>query len=94
MLKAKQVNADGSLYNWNYNYHNNPYWLVYNNPEGDSRDNIVGSGAALFGRLGFASAIILVIYLLLLKALGLLDSAQARTLLPGNRPPRSRSTGA
>jgi putative peptidoglycan lipid II flippase len=59
-----------------------------------ARDNIIGSGAALFGRLGFASAIILVIYLLLLKALGLLDSVRARTLLPGNRPPPSRSTGA
>jgi putative peptidoglycan lipid II flippase len=56
-----------------------------------ARDNIVGSGAALFGRLGFASAIILGIYLLLLKAFGLLDAARARTLLPGNRPPTATS---
>jgi TonB-linked SusC/RagA family outer membrane protein len=48
VLKAKQVNADGSLFNWNYNYHNNPYWLVYNNPEGDARDNIVGSASATY----------------------------------------------
>jgi putative peptidoglycan lipid II flippase len=51
-----------------------------------ARDNIVGSGAELFGRLAFASAIILGIYALLLKALGLLDSARVRTLMPGNRP--------
>ncbi|MEO5837245.1 MAG: murein biosynthesis integral membrane protein MurJ [Acidimicrobiales bacterium] len=56
-----------------------------------ARDNIVGSGAALFGRLGFASAIILGIYVLLLKAFGLLDAARARTLMPGNRP---RTKGA
>ena len=42
-LKAKQYNADGSLYNWNYNYHNNPYYLQYDNPEKDQRDNIIGN---------------------------------------------------
>src|SRR5215510_2363846 len=34
--------ADGSLYNWNDNYHRNPYWQVYENPAPDSRDRIVG----------------------------------------------------
>jgi TonB-linked SusC/RagA family outer membrane protein len=33
--------ADGSLYNWNDNYHRNPYWQVYENPAPDSRDRIV-----------------------------------------------------
>ncbi len=36
-LKDKYYNADGSLYNWNSNYHNNPYWEQYDNPEADSR---------------------------------------------------------
>jgi len=42
-LKAKQYNADGSLYNWNLNYHNNPYFLQYDNPESDQRDRYTGN---------------------------------------------------
>jgi TonB-linked SusC/RagA family outer membrane protein len=33
-------------YNWNYNYHNNPFWLQYENPETDTRDRIKISGSA------------------------------------------------
>jgi len=33
----------GNLYNWNYNYHNNPYYLQYANPLNDSRDRFVGT---------------------------------------------------
>jgi len=33
--------ADGSLYNWNDNYHRNPYWQVFENPAPDSRDRVV-----------------------------------------------------
>lgn len=33
-------------YNWNYNYHNNPFWLQYENPVADVRDRFVGSVAA------------------------------------------------
>jgi TonB-linked SusC/RagA family outer membrane protein len=33
---------DGSLYNWNDNYHRNPYWQFYENPAPDSRDRVVG----------------------------------------------------
>lgn len=32
-------------YNWNYNYHNNPFWLQYQNPLADTRDRF-------FGRVG------------------------------------------
>ena len=52
-----------------------------------ARDNIVGSGAALFGRLAFASAVILGIYVLLLAAFGLLDAARARTLSARQQAP-------
>ena len=38
--------TDGSLYNWNDNYHRNPYWQVYENPTPDSRDRIVAQGSA------------------------------------------------
>jgi putative peptidoglycan lipid II flippase len=51
-----------------------------------ARDSITGAGAALFGRLAFATAVILVVYTLLLAGLGLLDANRARTVLPGNRP--------
>lgn len=33
-------------FNWNCNYHNNPYWIQYQNPENDNRDRIIGSASA------------------------------------------------
>jgi TonB-linked SusC/RagA family outer membrane protein len=36
----------GALYNWNYNYHNNPFYLQYANPELDQRDHIIVGGNA------------------------------------------------
>ena len=30
-------------FNWNYNFHNNPYFLMYGNPERDLRDRLMGS---------------------------------------------------
>jgi TonB-linked SusC/RagA family outer membrane protein len=38
--------TDGSLYNWNDNYHRNPYWQVFENPAPDSRDRIVAQASA------------------------------------------------
>jgi TonB-linked SusC/RagA family outer membrane protein len=29
-------------FNWNYNYHNNPFWLQYENPVQDVRDRFIG----------------------------------------------------
>jgi TonB-linked SusC/RagA family outer membrane protein len=34
--------ADGGQYNWNYNYHNNPYWEQLVNTNGDERDRVIG----------------------------------------------------
>jgi len=34
--------ADGSLFNWNDNYHRNPYWQYAKNPAPDSRDRVIG----------------------------------------------------
>jgi TonB-linked SusC/RagA family outer membrane protein len=42
-LRARRYNEDGSLYNWNSNYHNNPFWLMYDNPNRDQRDRVIGS---------------------------------------------------
>jgi TonB-linked SusC/RagA family outer membrane protein len=35
-------------YNWNYNYHNNPYWLAYENTNRDTRDRLTVSGSAQY----------------------------------------------
>ncbi len=40
-LKAKYYNDDGSLFNWNTNYHNNPLWMAYDNGEMDTRDRVI-----------------------------------------------------
>jgi len=47
-LKAKRFDEDGNLYNWNYNYHNNPYWIQYENPESDERDRFIGVASARY----------------------------------------------
>ena len=37
------TNPDGSKYNWNYNFHNNPYFTLYENLNTIDRDRITGS---------------------------------------------------
>ena len=37
------TNEDGSKYNWNYNYHNNPYFTLYENVSKSHRDRIYGN---------------------------------------------------
>jgi TonB-linked SusC/RagA family outer membrane protein len=39
---------NGQLFNWNYNYHNNPFYLQYANPELDQRDHIIAGGSATY----------------------------------------------
>jgi TonB-linked SusC/RagA family outer membrane protein len=33
-------------FNWNYNFHNNPFWRQYENPVGDTRDRFIGTVSA------------------------------------------------
>jgi TonB-linked SusC/RagA family outer membrane protein len=40
--------TDGGQYNWNYNYHNNPYWEQLVNTNEDSRDRILGHVSATY----------------------------------------------
>jgi TonB-linked SusC/RagA family outer membrane protein len=35
-------------FNWNYNYHNNPFWVSYENPLQDTRDRFLGSLSATY----------------------------------------------
>ena len=36
----------GGQYNWNYNYHDNPYWVQFVNQNGDERDRLIGDISA------------------------------------------------
>jgi TonB-linked SusC/RagA family outer membrane protein len=55
-LKAKRFDEDGNLYNWNYNYHNNPYWIQYENPEQDQRDRFIGGASLRYNVLPWLDA--------------------------------------
>jgi TonB-linked SusC/RagA family outer membrane protein len=50
-LKNQYYTPNGTLFNWNSTFHNNPYWLMYDNPEYDERNRVIGS---LSGRYAFA----------------------------------------
>ncbi|GAB3200697.1 TonB-linked SusC/RagA family outer membrane protein [Pontibacter aydingkolensis] len=41
-------NEDGSQFNWNYNYHNNPYWIVYENLNSNQRDRVIGNASVKY----------------------------------------------
>jgi len=57
MSKLKtRFDPDGNLYNWNYNYHNNPYWMQYENPESDQRDRFIGVGSLRYDILPWLNA--------------------------------------
>ncbi|MFL5508814.1 MAG: SusC/RagA family TonB-linked outer membrane protein [Gemmatimonadaceae bacterium] len=35
-------------FNWNYNFHNNPFWMQYENPLQDDRDRFIGTVSATY----------------------------------------------
>jgi TonB-linked SusC/RagA family outer membrane protein len=43
-------------FNWNYSYHNNPFWQQEKNPQIDDRDRIIGSVALNYRLLGGLNA--------------------------------------
>ena len=49
--------ADGSLYNWNDNYHRNPYWQQTDNPAPDSRDRFIVQANANYKILPWLTAL-------------------------------------
>ena len=55
-LKAQQYDANGNLYNWNTNFHNNPYWLQNYNPEYDIRNRLIGSASGTYTISNWLSA--------------------------------------
>ncbi len=56
LLKAKQRNADGSIYNWNHNYHNNPYMTLNEDLNILRRDRFFGTAMVNYQILPFLSA--------------------------------------
>ena len=48
LLKEKQYNADGSIFNWNHNYHNNPYMTLYENLNTLDRDRLIGNATVSY----------------------------------------------
>ena len=49
---AANGGPDGREYNWNYSYHNNPFWVMQENPQLDDRDRFIGSVSAKYQVLG------------------------------------------
>jgi TonB-linked SusC/RagA family outer membrane protein len=48
LLKAQQFDDQGNLFNWNYNFWNNPFWVYQYNPENDQRDRVIASVAGTY----------------------------------------------
>jgi TonB-linked SusC/RagA family outer membrane protein len=48
MLKNRLYNPDGSQYNWNSIWNNNPYWVSTVNRNWDTRDRVVGNIALTY----------------------------------------------
>ncbi len=46
--KPTPCNLDNGQYNWNYNYHNNPFWEQYVNGNNDDRDRLFFSASATY----------------------------------------------
>jgi TonB-linked SusC/RagA family outer membrane protein len=40
--------GEGNMHNWNYSYHNNPYWLARENRNWDDRNRIIGNVSASY----------------------------------------------
>jgi TonB-linked SusC/RagA family outer membrane protein len=48
ILKDRLYNPDGSQFNWNNRWNNNPYWVTGVNQNWDSRDRVIGTGSVTY----------------------------------------------
>jgi TonB-linked SusC/RagA family outer membrane protein len=55
-LRAQKYQANGDLFNWNYNFHNNPFWLQEDNPQSDVRDRTIVNGSVQYRANDWLSA--------------------------------------
>ncbi len=58
LLRDKQHNADGSIFNWNHNFHNNPYMTLYENLNTLDRDRLIGNATVSYQFTPWLSAYI------------------------------------
>jgi len=58
LLRDKQRNADGSIYNWNHNYHNNPYMTLKENLNPLNRDRVIGNAMVQYQFTPWLSAFV------------------------------------
>lgn len=58
LLKGHFYNPDGSQFNWNNRWNNNPYWVATINKNWDSRDRIIGSGSLTYRFLPWLSGMV------------------------------------
>ena len=58
LLRDKQKNADGSIFNWNHNYHNNPYMTLNENLSALRRDRFIGNAMVKYQFTSYLSAYI------------------------------------
>ena len=48
LLKGHLYNDDGTQFNWNNRWNNNPYWVATVNKNWDNRDRVIGSGSLTY----------------------------------------------
>lgn len=58
LLRDKQYNSDGSIFNWNHNYHNNPYMTLKENLNALNRDRFIGNAQMTYQFTPWLSAYI------------------------------------
>ena len=58
LLRDKQRNADGSIFNWNHNYHNNPYMTLKEDLNKLRRDRFIGNATVKYQFTDYLSAYI------------------------------------
>lgn len=58
MLRRKRRNEDGSQYNWNSRWNNNPYWTQLEDQNWDSRDRFIGGGSLTYGITDWLDAMV------------------------------------
>ena len=49
LLEERRVNEDGSQFNWNTRWNNNPYWTQLEDTNWDDRDRFLGSASLSYG---------------------------------------------
>lgn len=55
-LRNRRYNEDGTQFNWNNRWNNNPYWTALENRNSDDRDRVIGSASVRYHLTPWLSA--------------------------------------